>query len=475
MELRGARRAMREGRWDEAAAMLTADSLREFLPAKRLSQKVAAHLLARAAQRLGGAGESSAGWRDLRQAAQLAPVDAQIEQLRRSEAQRRMNRVYELLLAGSPGDGLAELDRMERRNLGGDDRRQLQLVARRLAEADAATREGSFVTAADVVDKAAGMLPGAAPAALGKRLRQVAANFRAQSKQCDQLSADMHAAVSQEDWQGVLKLATELLEMSPRHAAAKRARRKAWQAVGMEVTQAYIPSRLAPVRDAGANRLSVKLSPSTRPGAKGSHVDTAVSTRDRGPRFIAWIDGVGGYLVCLGDEIVLGQPSSTGEADVPILADLSRRHAVIRRDGESYVLAPIHSVSLNGAEITGPTVLRPDDVIRLGDSAEFRFRRPHALSSTAVLERQSGHKIEPAVDGIVLMGESCILGPQSHCHVHCRPWDHDLVLFRRGRELSFRAAGPFEMDGRTFAADAPVVWGARVEGEDFGLCFEELA
>ncbi|MCA9237818.1 MAG: FHA domain-containing protein [Planctomycetales bacterium] len=474
IQLGAARRAVHDGRWEEAAEMLAGDNLREFLPAKRLSLKLAGQLIARAGERLGGGRESSAGWRDLRQAARLAPVDADIEKLRQREAARRMNRVYELLTAGAPADGLAELDRMERRNIGGDARRQMQLIARRLTEADAATREGSFVAAADSVAKAVEMLPSTAPSALRKRLQQVSANFRAQGKQCDALTADMHEAVSREDWSRVLKLATELLEMSPRHAAAARARRKAWQGVGMEVTQAYVPGHGAPDRVLRVPRPAVELTSSTRSGAKGAHVDTAIAPRQRGPRFVAWIDGVGGFLVCLGNEIVLGQPSGTGDVDVPILADLSRRHATIRREGEAYVLTPIHAASVNGQALSGPTVLRSGDHIRLGAGAEFRFRRPHALSATAVLDRLSGHKTEPAVDGIVLMGESCVLGPQSHCHVHCRPWESDLVLFRRGEELAFRAAGPFEMDGRTFAAEAPVTWGARIEGEDFGLSFEVL-
>ena len=43
------------------------------------------------------------------------------------------------------------------------------------------------------------------------------------------------------------------------------------------------------------------------------------------PRCILWVDAVGGYLVCLGDEIVLGQAIPGTTVDVPILADLSRR------------------------------------------------------------------------------------------------------------------------------------------------------
>jgi len=66
-------------------------------------------------------------------------------------------------------------------------------------------------------------------------------------------------------------------------------------------------------------------------------------------RIVAWIDGVGGFLICLGEEVVLGQPSVAG-ADIPVLADLSRRHATIRREGESYVLTPANRVSIDGHE-----------------------------------------------------------------------------------------------------------------------------
>lgn len=52
--------------------------------------------------------------------------------------------------------------------------------------------------------------------------------------------------------------------------------------------------------------------------------------RQAGPRFLLWVDGVGGYLVCLADEVVIGQAIPHGGADVPIQGDLSRLHATIR-------------------------------------------------------------------------------------------------------------------------------------------------
>ena len=54
-------------------------------------------------------------------------------------------------------------------------------------------------------------------------------------------------------------------------------------------------------------------------------------------RFMLWIDAVGGYWVCLGETITIGQPDRRPVADVPILGDLSSCHARLRRDGEGFL------------------------------------------------------------------------------------------------------------------------------------------
>jgi len=212
----------------------------------------------------------------------------------------------------------------------------------------------------------------------------------------------------------------------------------------------------------------------TRRHAGDDKADTVTNRRSQGKRIVAWIDEVGAYLLCLGDEIVLGQPSAEGGVDVPILGDLSRRHATIRRDGESYVLTPIHCSAVDGREVVEPTVLRDKSIIKLGGSVELRFRRPHALSATAVLEVLSRHRTEPAVDGIVLMSESCILSPQSHSHIPCRDWKGDLVLFRRGDELMCRTQTPIEVNGETRVGQAALGTNCRIEGERFALSLEEI-
>ena len=46
-------------------------------------------------------------------------------------------------------------------------------------------------------------------------------------------------------------------------------------------------------------------------------------------RFLLWVDAVGGYWVCLTDEILLGQPVRSARVDVPLLGDLSGRLSVL--------------------------------------------------------------------------------------------------------------------------------------------------
>jgi len=105
----------------------------------------------------------------------------------------------------------------------------------------------------------------------------------------------------------------------------------------------------------------------------------------------------------------------------------------------------------------------------------MRFHKPHALSATAVLTIESHHRTEPAVDAIVLMSESCILGPQAQSHIRCSNWADDFVLFRRGDDLQFRTSASVEVDGEATETGAAIAGNCRIEGKDFALSFEEIS
>jgi hypothetical protein len=191
-------------------------------------------------------------------------------------------------------------------------------------------------------------------------------------------------------------------------------------------------------------------------------------------RLLLWVDGVGGYLVCLGDEIVLGQPSSESNPEVPILADLSRRHAVIRREGEGYTIEAIRSVKVEGRIVTKTAPLFDGSAIELGEGVRLRFSKPHPLSNTARLEFVSRHRTQPSTNGVLLMADSCILGPAKTSHVVANRWEHEVVLFRSGNELGCRTSAKIAVDGATRQGRCSLKPKSRVEGEEFAFAIEPL-
>jgi hypothetical protein len=186
-----------------------------------------------------------------------------------------------------------------------------------------------------------------------------------------------------------------------------------------------------------------------------------------------WIDGVGGYLVCLADCVSIGRAFGS-PVDIPLVADLSREHATVARSGEGYVLTPLGPVYREGRPLEHPVLLSDGDVLRLGSSVDIRFRQPSPLSRTARLELVSRHRPNPSADGILLMGETCILGPSSQSHVVCPHWRDPVVLLRTSQGLGCRHAGPLTVDGSSRSGRVELTGMARVCGPDFCFSLEPL-
>ncbi len=196
-------------------------------------------------------------------------------------------------------------------------------------------------------------------------------------------------------------------------------------------------------------------------------------TESDAARFYLWVDGVGGYLVCLSPQVTLGQAIPGVAIDVPILGDVSRRHLTLHRDADRYVLDPLQEVSVNDRPCLNKTVLNDNDELDLGSGVRVRFRQPHPLSASARLEFLSRHRLQSAADGVLLMAESCVLGPSWKNHVVCRDWRHDLVLYRRDGGMYCRSGGDIEVDGQPCRGQSAVRCGSRIDGEDFSLSLEQ--
>jgi len=194
-------------------------------------------------------------------------------------------------------------------------------------------------------------------------------------------------------------------------------------------------------------------------------------------RLLLWVDAVGSYLVCLGNEVAIGQPAASEVGpDVPILADLSRRHAVIRREGETYWLEAIRPVRIDGRAIERTVPLADGSVIQLGDAVRLRFRRPHPLSATARLEPASRHRTQPSTNAVLLMAEACILGSATTSHVVTPAWTNEVVLFRRANELACRTSAKVAIDGSPISGGRRTLSPrSRVEGEEFAFSLEPFA
>jgi hypothetical protein len=484
LQLREARVAWQSGRVDEAGAMLLAEPLCEFLPAKRLARDVADAIVVRARDRF-ARGDSSAGWQDLAAADRLGGKLQSTVELRREYATRALGEVARYLASGEPGAALVRLDQLERRGVSNEWSRELRCIAIELQSAGRAARRGHFAEAIAATGRAEALarqdLPGASTMEdLRTRLATDSARLTEQAAECQRLTANMHAALAGEAWSMALSAADGLLAIAPQHVAAGHARQKAWRSVGMEVTLPHrglrhagavslaVGARVGVAKDRQAERRSPR---DTRSGAGASEVDT-VAGKTQPRRGLLWVDAVGGYLMCFDDLVVLGQPSAGDAIAVPILADLSRRHATIRRDGGAYVLTPVQKVSVDGRAIDGPYVLADNQLIQLGDGVRIRFTKPHALSATARLVIESHHKTQPSADAVLLVADSVVLGPNRHCHVQCRAWEHDVVVYRQSEQLYCRAERPLMLDGVACDGASELQPGMRVEGEAFAFAWE---
>jgi hypothetical protein len=192
-------------------------------------------------------------------------------------------------------------------------------------------------------------------------------------------------------------------------------------------------------------------------------------------RFLVWVDSVGGYLVCLGDEVVLGQPAAGANPDVPIMGDLSRRQAIIRREREAYTIEAVRKTKLDGKTLEGRTALWDGSLIEMGEGVKLRFRRPHPLSATARLEFVSRHRTNPSTDGVLLMAETCILGPSHTSHIVARDWQHEVVLYRQQGKMVCRTSAKIKVDAAASRSPAILRSRCRVEGEEFAFSLEPIA
>ena len=200
---------------------------------------------------------------------------------------------------------------------------------------------------------------------------------------------------------------------------------------------------------------------------------TLANLQEQLAAFALWIDGVGGYLVCLSHRLTLGQSLVETPVDIALLADVSRHHATIQRDPEGYFLEAVRKVQINGQAID-KALLRNGDRITLGSSCQVQFWQPVPVSTSARLDMVSGHRFAEPVQAVILMADTLVIGPESQSHIQVHDMTQPLILYRSKSGLAARWPGNLQINGQTHQERGPLDPGATLSNEQISLTLERV-
>lgn len=157
------------------------------------------------------------------------------------------------------------------------------------------------------------------------------------------------------------------------------------------------------------------------------------------------IDGCGSFLLLRSSLVRIGRAHASTPVDVPLPAGVQSHHADIVREGESYFVTAHGPVRVNNRPVMRG-LLRDGDRLHLGSDVKLVFRRPSDRSETAVLMLGSAIRLPQDVSGVVLLADTCLIGPSQSNHICAREGDSRLVIFDRGGVLVARRGpeGPAE-------------------------------
>lgn len=174
-----------------------------------------------------------------------------------------------------------------------------------------------------------------------------------------------------------------------------------------------------------------------------------------------WIDAVGGFLTFTKPVVRIGQIGDDAN-DVAIMGDLSRNHAELRRADHGVLLIAHSETTVNDIK-ANTFLLKNGDKIRMR-SVEFVVHQPVPASSTIRLTLTSRHRMPLSMDGVLLLGETCVLGPRPDAHVRTTWQDSLFVNWSRDRYW-LRGSGKLKIDGKEYNDYGPLEPTSEVSGK----------
>jgi hypothetical protein len=435
LTLRQAQEALKNGRLEEAHRLLDQPSTRGHRRTGSLLVGLAKAYVERGERQL-RLDDAEGAWRDLLQAEGLSTAEKSCDRLRQTLTGLGIAEVRALLQAGETSRADEAVARMRQRGVRTSEIQILEEGLKGWLQARTQADQGEFAPAHDQVERARRLL---GPTPRLEIFREEL--FRRQATFAGLLGR-LHEAANGEKWRSVIETAELVLAAAPQHAEAKALRSRAWKAVAPE---------------------TVAMS---SPNGETERINDLLA-----PRFFLWIDGVGGYLICLGSRLTFGKATPEARADVPLVADVSRLHATLTRDGEGYLLEAVRPIHVNAKPVTR-VLLRPGDRVTLGATCQFQFQVPLPSSMTARLDLVSGHKLPLAVDAVLLMADTLVMDKGPKAHVTVAGLKGPIILFRNKDGLGVRHAGELWVDGVKSPGRTLLAPQARLMGNDVVFAIE---
>jgi len=446
LTLRQAEEAVRAERFEEALDLARRPELADHRLAGKLRERIALRLIDRARQQL-RLGQSHAAWQDLREAERAGAPGGQLAEARSELTERASAEIRSALDACDPRQAIALIQDLQGRGVETAEVRRLHEVAACWLRAQRFAELGSFSRAIECLETARRLQAG--HAGLDNKFQALQAN----NERAGEIRSRLQKALAGQCWSDILREADAFLELAPDCREVKQARDEALRRLGVRVA-------------------STSESPIALEAVLGPHYPQEAKGSSRS-RFILWLDGVGGFLVCQGNAVTLGHATPSCTVDIPILGDLSRQHATIVRDGEGYLVRSDRELHVNGRS-TNQSALTHGDAIRLGRTVELRFWIPSPMSATARLDLLSPHRLQLSLGGILLMAETCVIGPSTQAHVRVMDSTSQVVLFRQNEGLGCRYKGTFEIDNQSHQDRGSLRWTSRVIAGDLSFSLEPL-
>ena len=144
-------------------------------------------------------------------------------------------------------------------------------------------------------------------------------------------------------------------------------------------------------------------------------------------QFLIQVDGAGSALALCQPVVTVGPVSSPQRPDVGLIADPGAPVVTIQRSQDDYFLRSSQQVKVNG-KATNDRLLNDGDKIELSPRCRFKFRLPHAASTTAVLEMTGSRLVRADVKRVVLLDRQLVIGAGSACHLRADSAEKPVVL-----------------------------------------------